>query len=554
MFFVKQGQEEARILDGQQRIATVAILLSVLYDLLNFVRTHSDAEQRTVDCSGSIHDSLFENDGTQRVTLGTKNQAVFGALIRPLDRNVVRTGNPYEKLAAVRQVGRARKSNRLLRECYKFFLDSMVANAPRSTYDPTERRVPDEPQLAGYIANRDAEHFLTTVFDAVTRCFYIIEIVTRSTDLVYEMFETINQRGTKLYVTDLFKNLIFEKFGDRPAYVNSLETQWEALADVADIDDLDVFLRHYWLSRYESVRQNKLFRKLREKLRDMDRPAFEAFMTEITSERKLYSLVKKPLDTHEWDNHDDLRHMLSELDFLGFRQGLPILLVAYKQSIGGNLADFRRLVKSYLNYSVRAYTIGGRNPNELEKSYGDWARELRNGGATINDICQRFISKTPNNNSIRDRIIHMNDVSSRTGNYLWTMVNDANAAPAGKTWWNKVRTVEHVIPQSKDRWWEQYLGQFGMAQEDFVDRLGNLTVLSKTENSSLGTMQYQSKKQRILHPFRGPPLPVNTRTFRGRALANFDRAAIEFRERKLLQIVLDERLWTPTMDPADPVA
>ena len=338
MFFIDvPNQGFTKILDGQQRIATTAIFLAATYDMLLFIERNRGAQFGARDYYGEIKGCLYQQGGGPRIVLGNRNRTFFEDITRPIQARE----HPYDKIQSLVPSGAGRKSNALLLECYRFYVNSVLQHFAQATGTPLPRGAPDEQLMARLLANAQAEQFLTQMYDGMTRGMYVLRIPVDSADVVYEMFETLNQRGEKLFVSDLFKNLIFEKFSNRIPE-SRLEAMWNSLADVSD-DDIDEYLRHFWLSKYDFVRKKKLFRAVRAKLEPMTVNDFNTFATELTQGRQIYNALANP-DDPLWVNHQALSQLLDELDFLGFRQGMPLLLAAYEIS-PGNLDDLERLTR-----------------------------------------------------------------------------------------------------------------------------------------------------------------------------------------------------------------
>ena len=69
-------------------------------------------------------------------------------------------------------------------------------------------------------------------------------------------------------------------------------------------------------------------------------------------------------------------------------------------------------------------------------------------------------------------------------------------------------TVEHVMPQTLNREWEQALGEnFRQLHEIWVNNIGNLTLTGR--NSELGNRPFGEKRDMLQEGFRYSPLYLN---------------------------------------------
>jgi len=81
----------------------------------------------------------------------------------------------------------------------------------------------------------------------------------------YLIFETLNDRGLDLSVADLLKNYFFSRASDK---IKEVQKKWSEINILADKFDLTKFIRYYWLSKYGSVTEKDLYRKIATELRN----------------------------------------------------------------------------------------------------------------------------------------------------------------------------------------------------------------------------------------------------------------------------------------------
>jgi uncharacterized protein with ParB-like and HNH nuclease domain len=539
MFFIEeQSEKELRILDGQQRIATVGILLTVIFDLLDRKRERFRISTEGAKVLGKIDECLFETrEGrtNMRIILGKNNKTFYDKLLKLRRTDETnRTVDPILKINFLKNESRTSKSNSNILNCYKFFLENIVFYLCRQEdIQMTPRRRLDSETIDLILASERCENFLCKLYESVAEGLYVLNNIVPTSDIVYEMFETLNQRGEKLFVVDLFKNLIFERF-ETPLTTEKLQSFWDELSETAG-DELDEFLRHFWLSNYEFIRMKKLFRAIRAKIEEQTPEEFEKFIQKMLEEAKIYFALRNPNDSR-WLNYDDISQMLDELDYLRFRQGLPMLLSAYIVEFPQNPGKFKELLKTYLSFCVRAYTILGGNPNELEEEYSKWARQIRNRELTTEDVIDLIKENTPSDEEFKLGFINLK-VNPATGKYIISKINDALVtSPLNRVWRNRP-TLEHVIPRKPDEWWKNYLQSKRMRHKEFVDRLGNMTILSGPENKELGNLPYDQKREKYLEM----NLPVNKETFE--QFTEFDAETVKKREEILAELAIKHKVW-----------
>ncbi len=542
MFFMRErGSDNLRILDGQQRLATIEIFLAVIRDVMRYFQFSGHMSQVGVDLPGKVN--LYAQatgiaPARPRLILGKGNRAFFEKVLNPIQFGVGVRPSPFMKSNALRDESKESSSNESLLKCYRFFMISIAKTLSAQYGEVWPRGRPDLDRVTAVLLRNtsNCEEFLNQSFDALTERFYVLKAVVPSPEIMYQMFETLNQRGEKLVVADLFRNLLFERF-ERRLGEDKIESLWVELQSGVTDDFMGDFLRHYWLSSYRFVRTNNLFREIRQEIDRIDNNSeFENFMRKMITEGAVYKALRTP-DDQRWSTRG-ISQLIDEIKYLNFKQGFPLLLAAYVKHYERETQKFHELLRVYLNLVVRSYTILRENPNEFEKDYSKWAVAMRLGTTSIDQIIATIIEETPADDEVSEEMVEMNGVSPEVGHYILTKINDAQQNSLSRAWRNNP-TVEHVIPQNPENWWEEFLRSKGLKAKSLVDRLGNLTILSAQDNEELGNLPYPQKRERYL----ATRLPINVATFTASEFNEFTADAIKKREEVMASLVIELQLW-----------
>ncbi len=544
MFFQKGADsEDLKILDGQQRLASIEVLFAVVNDIIRYFQFTGRMSNQGVNLPGRIND-YTQAIGTVppqlRLTLGKRNRSFFEKLLEPVQFTPTSRGAVFFKPSALREESKQDASNESLLRCYRFFLLEIAKYLARRYGTEWRRGRPDPERITNILVQNapNTEQFLNQIVTNLTERFYVLTAIVPSPEIMYQMFETLNQRGEKLLVADLFKNLLFDRF-ERRVGEGRVEFLWGGLESAVGEDYMTDFLRHYWLSDFRFVRTNELFREIREEISRIEgNREFETFMQKMTTEGGIYKGLRTPNDPR-WMNIRGAEQLLDEVSHLGFKQGLPLLLAAF--AIHGNTEPTRffELLKAYLNLVVRSYTILRENPNEYEVDYSNWALAIRHRTETVEQVITRIRDATPSDDDIRAGIVGMNGVSPRVGHYIITKINDGLQNPLNRAWDNNP-TVEHIIPRNPEEWWNEFLESRRLKAKSLVERLGNLTILSAEDNEELGNLPYPEKRRRYL----ATGAPINIRTFTAAEFDEFTADAIERREEIMASLIVDLHLWS----------
>jgi len=532
MFFIEREKiESLEILDGQQRLVTLSILLDLLYDLLNFKNATTKIKNKeALELFGRISTHLFSNSSDElRLVLGEDNSRFYEKLLSFEWQTGTGSieGDPTVKVKSLREEIKNNGDDQLLK-CYSYFLKLVIFKILHKTN--FKEKVKSEDVLNA-LKLEDTENYIYKLYESISDGVYVLTNRVVNIDTGYAIYETLNQRGEKLLIEDLFKNLIFEYFGK--SIEEKLKVSWRELSDILG-DNIGDFLRSFWLSKYEFVRERKLFSSIRKVVALQNGSEFEAFFKDLIEEAKAFVLLTNYEDPFWTDN--ELAKTLWGINKLGFKQGIPLLLAAHRCNLQP-AERFKELAKTYLNLCVRKYTVMGKNPNENEELYGDFARKLRGNKIKIDEIILELKGQTPIDSEFEIAFSNLIIKKSKVACYLLVMINDAITPSTITHSWRNDPTLEHIIPQSLEDWWTGYLQTRGMKQEDFVSRLGNFTILSDRENVDLGQLPYPQKLEKYIEG----RVPINEKTFDG--LNDFNSEAVSKREKIIAKIAIEKKVW-----------
>lgn len=390
----------------------------------------------------------------------------------------------------------------------------------------------------------------------------LIRIKTESVAHALKIFETINDRGKGLDSMDLLKNLMF--MNARPEDFEPLKDQWKELVDnLFGVGEKPLrFLRYFIFSTY-----------------DVDRLREDDIYDWFTKNKPLcgytedpMGFVKQLLDaSHAYANFLEgktrsgtLNRYLQNMRRLSgsARQHLILLLAAR------HLPDdlFTTLSKHVENLFF-AYIITRENTRDFEGNFAAWAKHLRE--VKTEDDLTKFVEQkfVPTKRDLSDRF----DLAFRSM-YSWSiqkyrlryllakLTQRINEDAYGsvlphvdlESFLSNQIDVEHIMPQTPS---EGALREFGEISdlEDSVQRLGNLTLIEKSINTSIGNGAFSAKRPALgksnllLTKSIATHVVVGTNTAIDRAVANLESFeswnvdAIERRQESLRELA--RQVW-----------
>ncbi len=365
---------------------------------------------------------------------------------------------------------------------------------------------------------RDAHHvitrFLTSEFgddDDAVKWFYgyltngvkLIRIQTENVAQALKIFETINDRGVGLNSMDLLKNLLFMK--TPPPKFDRLRDTWKELQDkIYDMGEKPLrFLRYFIFSRYDVdiLREDEIYEwfSKNEATVGYDNDPIR-FAKELVKAASAYASFRSGKN-----EQGDRNRFLDNMRLLGgkaARQHLILLLA------GRHLDEplFDRLAEE-VEKLFFCYVITREPTRDFERNFTRWATELR--AVTSEEEFQAFISRRFDREKVKlsvrfdDAIGRLTLQTLQKYRFRYVLAKltqqvdlSAYGETEGTRWLDTyVRggyEVEHIFPQTPC---QAALDEFGTPEDpEISQRLGNLVLVERSINASLGNRAYSEKR------------------------------------------------------------
>ncbi len=289
MVFISKPDSSLEVVDGQQRLATVSILLATIRDGFQTVGDQQRADH--IDMNYLCTRDLKTMEAAPRHSV---NEIDNGLFVRIIEKLAV--------LADLKTTQRNKEtalSNRLLADAYLLLHENV-------------RKASDD------FKNID---FLSSVVKALTDSISCIQIITASEDSAYVLFETLNDRGIDLTLSDMLKNFLFSKAGKR---LDEVRNKWTETVTQIGQEHMKAYIRHEWMSRLGQTREKELYKKIKTQIRT--NPKAVEYVASLRESAQVYAAIRNP-DNALWTSFGpSCQSLLEEILILGPVQCYPLIL------------------------------------------------------------------------------------------------------------------------------------------------------------------------------------------------------------------------------------
>jgi hypothetical protein len=332
------GGDTNLLLDGQQRLATATILLSVLRDARRAYKADSSTRLQNKYISDFDDQS---NTTTHVLTLNHYDRDFFRSEIQ--DEPATPPARPTPSL----------RSHSLVRKARQYF----------------EARVAEHSEGLG--GGEAAFQWNLRIGKVLCDHMSVVSVTSTDEDNAAAVFETLNDRGIGLSTPDLLRNLLLRRAADADAR-DRIVAAWQIVLGIDEEASVDEFLRHYWVSHRGDVKARKLYREIKGKIIEEDIDSL-AFSLDLAEAAPLYRDIVRARE-----DDADLRRQLEGIRMLGAKALYPALLSGYSAlDPDGDKSPLRDLAAALTTMFVRYNVIGGRETTVMESAVYRIAANLR---------------------------------------------------------------------------------------------------------------------------------------------------------------------------------
>lgn len=453
---VSKDNKQYEIIDGQQRLTTLTIIILSVVDVLRgLVDNGIDIDDNNKRIELLITDfigkkSLKSLNYENKVELNESNNPFFSTYLTNF-----RT--PINLKSEV-------KSNKLLFKCFNYYKDLILSEIYKD----------------GDVGN------LISFVEYISDNLLFIQITATDDLSAYLIFETLNDRGLDLSVTDLLKNYLFSIVDD--ADKKHIKNIWDVTINHVSYAGFPKFLRHYWMSQNGLIQEKELFKTIKRHI-NSPKAAFE-LLNNMSQVSEIYSALSDS-NHHLWDGQNKVKKHIRELNLFNVIQCYPLLINAYSAFDNDHWLGVLRTCSII---SFRYMVISGLNPNALESKYNEACRAINDKKATtakdiFNILKPLYISDDDFERNFETKSIRTKR-SSKLARYVLYSINN-QLSNSADDYEHDNGTLEHVLPENPTTEWNKAFPTD--IQETFIYRIGNFTILESDKNRTIANKVYEDK-------------------------------------------------------------
>lgn len=449
---VPVGVTKHLVIDGQQRLTTIAILLCSLRDCCD--------EKRAAQIQDYLVNRHYDNSADYLKLLPTQG-----------DRNAY--------LAIVNGKSGGGASKHLIRDCYEYFKKAL-----------TGKDDDDQPIDLG------------RVLEIVKSQLQVVMINLGEADDPYLIFESLNFKGEPLSQADLVRNYILMRFryslGDGGEQERVYREIWHPMESRLGIA-IEDFLWHYAIKDGDNVKKPKVYAAIKHSLSELKEPNdVELKIGEMNKASINYIRFLNP----EKETDHLIKKELTLLDRLEATISYPILLNLFSAR-DNNQFDENVLLKClrHINSFIVRRAVCDEKRSALNKLFVNIASRIPTDISTVDEwiageLVKRVRSERwPDDNEFKNAILTTNLYGTKAARIV---LEGIEAHLAGKEVIDlnsdKI-TIEHIMPQTINDDWRREIGEYSdEVHRRYLDTLGNLTLTGF--NSELGNLSFSEKRKK----------------------------------------------------------
>lgn len=457
IYIIDQDNDVRSVIDGQQRITTIALLLAAMRDLID---------------SGDI--LPIDNKLSEKIDRRLVDQDDGKVFIRPVKKDRA----PYDAIARHKPDDYDIHSNVYIN--YDFFKDRIKTSLDGMTADD--------------------------LYESIRRLHVMVIRLNSTEDDAQMVFESINSTGLNLTEGDKIRNFMLMNLSSKDQ-THLYEDYWIKIE--SNVDDLSKFYRNFLTAVDEKIPNlNHIYLSFKDYVDSLedDRHSQEDVFKLLLRYSKIYgSIVNSKLEYIS----SKASNMMFRINYIESTVSYPFIMRILDAHGSGIItkADVEDILEVLENYLIRRL-VCGRQTNALNKVFQTLYRSLEKLDIRKDPVEKlKYIilqkegsSSYPTDSEVIDSLARMDIYNNHKMCPCVLSILEGGNKDSGNILaridspdYDDRLSIEHIMPQKKTDEWRAEIGDnYDEIHKTWVHRLGNLTLTAY--NSEYGCKSFAEKR------------------------------------------------------------
>lgn len=461
------------VIDGQQRVTTLTILLSVL------AKKFYKLEQDTLGDKVWAYVMKEDDDGREYKALDNDTTSDYFRYL--IQMKAEYTGevvdDEQERIAAANN----------------FYSDELEENKVKNRLNKINSST--------IYSKVDYLKILKALRDQILDCT-IICLSTDDKKSENSLFEILNAKGKKLESIDLIKNEIFSNL-DSTEPTDHANNIWKSikksLISREKRIEFSQFYRHYWISKHKKVKNDELYDEFK---KEIDKKDYTVFLEKLERNSNIYVKIINPYPS-DYSNRKEKMYIVECLKYFTDYFNIKQIRVALLALI--NIYNFKKILTNKRLEEILTYLHGfhfaynalcTKRSNALESKYSKFANNLNNcdDKESINKVISEFIKEIdaifPEYSEFEKAFIKLeysNKLTNKTNLLCKYVLNNIEEFHSKTNVSPQDGTVEHILPEGRDVFYSVNIGNLLLLEGTVNEKADNKEFAEKIEDYQLSS-------------------------------------------------------------------